>query len=948
MNAFEQDLAVAVAGQVACDQVTCGLYATDASHYQIVPRAVVAPRDANDCLAALEVAWRHRVPTTVRGAGTSLSGQTQGPGMVLDLSRRLNRVLEINAEEGWARVEPGVVRDQLNEEASQFGLHFAPDPATSSRACVGGMLGNNASGTRSIRDGKTSDHVLSCRLALADGQVVELGPLASDAWGNDRQGELYRGLRAIVEANRSEIAARFPKVMRQVSGYALDAFLSDPTVEPWNLARLLCGAEGTLGVVLEAKLRLVPVPGATAICAVHFDELLASLRAVEPILAHGPSAVELLDRDLMREAATSAATRELCQAVEGDPAAVLLVEVIADDQAGAQEQAEHLATALRSAEIGRAHPVFCEPDDVAQIWDMRRLGLGLLSNAPGRRKPQAFVEDACVPVEHLAEYIERLSQVCREHEVPFSMYAHASVGVIHLRPKLDLHDPAEVAKMQAIAEQAFELVVGYGGAFSGEHGDGLVRGQFIERFFGPQIYQAFREVKELFDPLGLMNPGKLIDPPAMTSHLRYQVPRYVETTQASDQQALFQFRDQGGLTMAVEQCNGVAACRQVGTGTMCPSYMATRDEKDSTRGRANALRLAISGQLDSDVSTALASEGLHEVMKLCLGCKACKAECPNAVDVAKMKSEVLQHRYDRRGTPLAAWAIGSLPIYAAQFTGFWSPFSNAMLRCLPVRWAMEKLVGIDRRRRLPRFARRSLEAQLRDGEIQLGSGREVVLYVDSYTNAYQVEIGRQAIRLLVDCGYQVTPALVGDSQRARISQGLLHAARRDGTRLLRRLDEYAARGLPILCLEPSCASALVDDLPDLSDDVELGRRVASWVQTIEDFLCAEGVRLRPRYQYKNLWIHPHCHQRATWGAKSMAALLPMATLLDAGCCGMAGAFGYEHAEVSRQVAEDRLLPALRAAGPSATIVASGFSCRHQIYEHLGVMPKHFVEVVEPA
>ena len=939
------ELSAALGPCISMGEMARGLHATDASHYQIMPEAVVWPRHEADVVKTLEIAHRHRLPCTARGAATSLSGQTHGPGIILDVSRHMNQILEINPETGRARVQPGVVRDQLNAAAAEFGLQFAPDPATTSRATVGGMIGNNSSGTRSVVYGKTSDHLLACRVALANANVHTFQPTPREAWDTDPAGPLLKELHAIVERHRQAISERFPKVMRRVAGYPLDAFLTDPEQTPWNLGRLICGSEGTLGVLLEATLQLIPLPKSTCVVAVHFADIPSSLQNIEPMLAFGPSAIELLDRTVLREAQTNPSTREIADFIEGQPGAMQLVEFFGEDAADAARKADAMVQDLKSRGVGYAWPVFADALRQQKAWDVRRLGLGLITNVKGSTKGQAFVEDACIPLPNLPTYIEQLQAKCAEENVNLILYAHASVGVLHARPELDLHKAEDIAKMRRIAEYAFRLCVQYGGAWSGEHGDGLVRGEFIEKFFGPEVYNAFREVKRLFDPENLMNPHKIIDPPPMTTHMRYQVPGYAETAAAAEAKALFHHRAQGGLTLAVEQCNGVGACRKVGTGVMCPSYMATREEKDTTRARANALRLAISGQLaHGDSDAAMASDEMQEVMGLCLGCKACKQECPNSVDVAKMKAETLQRRHDLKGTPLGARLVGGLPAIAHHFCGPHAPLLNWIMNLPLHRRLLEKITGIDARRPLPRFATLSLRQRLGDTRARGNPVRgEVALYIDSYTNAYEPHVGEAALDLLADCGYRVHPVFAGDSQRARISKGLLHAAKKQGEKVMQALDVWAKQGIPILCLEPSCASSLKDDLPDLLDDEALGQRVAAVVFPVDEFLHRQQVPLTPKYE--NLLVHGHCHQKAVFGIAGLRALLPGAGLVDAGCCGMAGAFGYEHRDLSLRIGEDRLFPAIRAAAPDTIVVANGFSCRHQVHDALGIMPKHFVEVV---
>ncbi len=584
------------------------------------------------------------------------------------------------------------------------------------------MIGNNASGTRSIVYGKTIDHVISCKVVLADGTVMELEPVGDDQWqrrsqGNTRAAEIYRGVREIITRNRDEILARYPKVMRRVAGYNLDEFVdgagytgpiggrNGDAHRTWNLSNLIVGSEGTLACVLEAKLRLTPLPAATALAIVHFDDEIASLRRVPEILAHQVSTVELLDELVIRESLVNASTRELATFFEGQPKAVLIVEVFGEDAADAQRRIQDVVADLQGKGIGYAWPIRTDKPGQANVWGVRKLGLGLISNVPGPVKGQAFVEDACVPVEVLAEYIERLQAVCREFDVPTTMYAHASVGVIHFRPRLDLHWPDQRQKMVAIANRAFEMVCQYGGVFAGEHGDGLVRGEFIPRYYGPQLYEAFRQIKGLFDPGNVMNPGKIVDTPSMISHLRYG-----DGYRPASVPTLFHYREQGGFQLAVEQCNGVGACRKLDAGTMCPSFMATRDEEASTRGRANGLRLAMSGQLGDD---ALASDRMKQVLDLCLACKACKSECPNAVDMARLKSEVLQMHHDRHGVPVGYRMIGGMPQMARWLAGPLAHVVNFVSRLPGYGWLLEKIAGIDRHRAMPPFATRTLTQLLR-------------------------------------------------------------------------------------------------------------------------------------------------------------------------------------------------------------------------------------------
>ena len=1000
-SAFSDALHTAVRGEIHFQTVMRGIYATDASHYQMLPTCVVVPIDEADCVAASRVAHDHGVPITPRGGATALSGQTFGSGMVIDVSKHLNQVLEIHVDKhdkkvfgGWARVQPGVVRDHLNAQLNQLGLQIAPDPATSSRATLGGMIGNNSSGTRSIVYGKTIDHTLACRFALPDGTVIDAEACDDEAWqaktqgenvSSEREAELYRGIKRLVLQHQDEIKQRYPKVMRRVSGYNLDVFVDgagytgpigdyegnhgEKQHRPWNLANLIAGSEGTLGFMLEAKVRLVPLPHATAVCVVHFKDELAALRAVPTINTHGPSAVELLDRPVMREAKINPATHAMATWVEGDPAAVLLTEFFADSNCddptqNVKDKAQAFAATMRDTDVGYAHPLMVDAASQRDVWETRKLGLGLISNVKGPVKGHAFVEDACVPVEVLADYIEKLQNKCRELEIDSAMYAHASVGVIHFRPAVDLHREDHRRKMKQIADFAFEQVQNVGGIFAGEHGDGFVRGAYIPQFFGEQLYEAFRQLKHLFDPHNLMNPGRIVDSPSMIDP---SLLRYGDRYRVAEVPSLFQYQEQGGFRLAVEQCNGVGACRKLGSGTMCPSYMATRDEKDTTRGRANALRLAMSGQLNGsgsngertltveEMTTALGGDEVHGVLDLCLSCKACKPECPNAVDMSKLKAEALQIRHDQQGVPLGYKLIGRMPDVSKFMFGPMAWVGKTLDKLPPYRVLFEKLTGIDRRRPLPPFATKHLKSRLKQrvGTSPLPADAiSVVLFNDTYTNSMEPHLCVAAVELLEGCGYRVVLADAGCCQRPRLSKGLVKEAQKLGTKTMANLDAFAKQGLPIVCLEPSCASALADDLPDLIDDAEVGQRVAKHVKMIDVFLEAEGVKLRSKYP--DMLLHGHCHQKALFGTAAIKRMFEnMSDVtcreVDSGCCGMAGSFGYEHHDLSETIGQDRLFPAVReAVAQNTTVVACGISCRHQLHDFLDVEAKHWVEVVKPA
>lgn len=938
-------------GDVLTDAVSRGIYATDASVYQIEPLAVALPKGEADVLAALRIAADYGVAVLPRGGGTSLAGQTVARALVLDFSKYMNDVLEFNPEERWVRVQPGMVRDVLNAFLAPHGLHFAPDPATSSRANVGGMVGNNSSGTKSILYGKTVDHVLEARVALADGTVLHLEELDRRAYvekagRDDREGEIYNGFRQIVDTNREEIIERFPKVMRRVGGYNLDEFIH---TDRWNLSKLICGSEGTLATILDLKLNLESLPAYQSVCVVHFAEVLEAIRAVEPILQFGPAAVEILDKTVLDLSRRNLTTQRHCGFLEGDPAAILIVEFYGNTTEAVLAPPQAMSEHLQRKGLGYAYPTFSGDSSYEDVWIIRKKGLGLMLGMKGNKKPLAFIEDAGIPVKVLPEYIERVLEVCKKHETEAAMYAHASVGVIHVRPVLDLRQETDIERFKAIARDTFELVQHYGGSWSGEHGDGLVRSPFNEAFFGTQLYEAFKEVKKLFDPEWRMNPGKIVEAPPMDQHLRYG-------SEYRDQfmDTVFHYREEGGFGDAVHMCTGVGECRKTQGGTMCPSFRATRDEAHSTRGRANALRLAMSGQLDGD---ALTGRELYEVLDLCLSCKACKSECPSNVDMAKLKSEVWQLRYDEHGAGLRERLIGGSARAAAMLAGPLASLVNRIQSSAPFRSLMDR-IGIDARRTLPPYAHEPFHRWFRRSYRSNGAPRgTVALFADTYLNYHEPQIGIAAVKLLQRMGYEVQLARPGCCQRPRISNGFLREAKREGTKTAQGLTHWLDRGIPVLVCEPSCASALTGDLPDLIDDEALAGKLQKGVQLIDTFVAKalkeNGQDLSfPERENGPLLVHGHCHQKAIYGTGDMLQALKAITgdkveEIPSGCCGMAGSFGYEkeHYELSEKIGEETLFPAIRDADPAAKIVACGFSCRHQIEHFTGRKAVHWVEVL---
>ena len=949
MKEFTTQLHYNLKGKVLKDDYSRGMYSTDASVYQIKPEVIVLPKDENDVLTALKIAEKYQKQVLPRGGGTSLAGQTVANAMVLDFSKHMNKVLEFNPEEQWIRVQPGLVRDELNAFLAPYGLHFAPDPATSSRANVGGMVGNNSSGTKSILYGKTVDHVLGMKVALANGEVLELSALDKNSYeekcrNEDLEGQIYREFKALIEEHTAEIEAKFPKVMRRVGGYNLDEFIHS---DEWNLSKLLCGSEGTLAVTLELTLNLTPLPKYKSVCVVHFAEVLEAVRAVTPMLAFNPAAIEILDETVVQLSRKNLTTQRSCHFIEGDPAAILIVEFYSDDPQEVLERPQKMIGELQRLELGYAYPLFPEGPDYEDVWIIRKKGLGLMLGIKGKKKPLPFIEDAGIPTDVLPQYIAEVLDICKKHETEVAMYAHASVGVIHVRPILDLRDETDIQRFKAIAEDTFERVQYYGGSWSGEHGDGLVRSPFNREFFGDRLYGVFKEIKGLFDPENRMNPGKIVDAPDMRQNLRYG-----SLYEDKEPQTSFKFREDGSFANAIHMCTGVGECRKMLGGTMCPSFKATRDEELSTRGRANALRMAMSGQIDQD---GLASHRLKEVLDLCLSCKACKSECPSNVDMAKLKSEVQQIWYKEKGIKLRDKLIRQSSVAASRFSGSMAPIINFIQKTLLFRWGLEAVAKFDHKRILPGYSRQSFSKWFRRNYKGTGTHKpQVVLFADTYLNYHEPQIGKSATQLLDKLGFEVILADVGCCQRPRISHGFLEEAKMAGTIVAQKLKPWMEEGLPILVCEPSCASALNDDLPDLIEDEHLADLLKKQVMMIDVFLAShlETEQSSIAVKHEEILIHGHCHQKALYGTEAMKKVLGNGTLnvqeIPSGCCGMAGSFGYEkeHYDLSEKIGRQILFPAVDSANKNTPIVACGFSCRHQIEHFTGRKAIHWVELFD--
>jgi len=939
---LESALRHSLAGEVRFDPYTRHLYSTDASLYAIEPLGVVYPRTTDDVVAAVQIAGQFGVPVLPRGAGTSLAGQTVGRAVVLDMSRYMHGLVALDADARTARVQPGLIQDELNKAASAHRLMFAPDTSTSNRATLGGMIGNNSCGARSARYGMTIDHVESLDVVLSDGSRARLGALDASqleqrSRGDSLDARLHRGIRRLIADHERAIRNDYPPFWRKSGGYRLERMV--PERGPFSLANLVVGSEGTLAVVVEASVKLVPQPKAVVGVAGHFDSVAAAIAAADDARGCDAAVIELVDRFILNLARRSSAHGKLVSILDGDPGGLLWLEFYGETPAEARACAERLETAWRANGHGYAVMRAETTGDLTRFRELRKAGLGLLSAAGERgERSVAFIEDTAVDPQRLGEYTSRLASLLERHGLTAGFYGHASAGCLHIRPFMDLTRPGAVDTLRTVAEEVCSLVTEFGGMNSSEHGDGLVRSEFNRRIFGDELYGAMQSLKRLFDPHGRFNPGKKVDSPRMTEHLREPaLPRALPVA------THFSFESTGGMRGAANRCARIGACRksEVAGRTMCPSFMATRDERHSTRGRANALVHALSSP---DPHASLGDEGLHDVLDLCLECKACKTECPLSVDMAALKSETLSHYYQKHGVPRRARMFGYVRTINEVGAAL-APVSNWLATARTVRAIVERLGGIDGRRPLPRFQRDTLQRWFaRRGERPAAYGPArgpVVFLADSFASFTEPEIGRAAIELLEMAGWEVE--LAGDvcCGRALISKGLLDDARSTHVNLVAQLGPAASQGIPIVGCEPSCVFTLTDELPDLARGDPGAAAVAKQARMVDDLLVEAiddgSLTLNGAAGSRRILFHAHCHQKAasaTAGSVELLERLPGATVevLDAGCCGMAGSFGFEreHYELSMQIGGMRLFPAVAASAADTIISATGVSCRQQI------------------
>lgn len=945
------------------DTLTRAIYSNDASEFQEMPIAVAFPRSDHDVRRLIEFARTHRVGLIPRAAGTSLAGQVVGAGIVIDMGRHLNRILCIDPEKRRARVQPGVIRNDLNVALRPHGFFFAPETSTADRAMIGGMVGNNSCGANSIMYGSTRDRLVSARGFLGDGSLVEFGPLDEAEFRQKCEGpdsletRIYRRIRDLFgdPAQRRLIEVNFPKrsVSRRNTGYALDALIDarvfDPASDrPFNLCRLIAGSEGTLFLGIEFELALDPLPPPPVLLCAHFRSIFDALQATVFAMKFSPSAVELIDRHVLAATADSPAHQPNRFFLQGDPEAVLAIEFRASDPAQAVVELESLARALSEQGLGYAYPILTGTD-VERVWALRRAGQALIMNTPGETKPAEVIEDTAVAVEDLPKYFNEFDEIVRgRYGLDCVYYGHAGAGEIHARPYLNLKTDEGRRLFRALAEDIAALVKKYRGSLSGEHGDGRLRGEFLRFMVGDACYKMMREIKALFDPDSILNPGKIIDAPPMDRAHRHE--HAPIQTRAN---TYFLFSREGGLLRAIEKCNGAGVCRRshLAGGTMCPSYMATREERDTTRARANLLRIALAHP--PDPARPFDNPDVLDVLDLCLACKACKSECPTQVDMAKLKAEFLQHYADVRGAPLRARLIANFADFArvgALVPTLW----NALARS----GFFHRVLGFDRRRALPIMPSRAQARRFRiNGKPT--AGRTVYLFIDEFIRYQDPAPGLAAIELLRALGYSVRAAPILESGRAAISKGFLRRAQKIAAENVARLAQVISETTPLIGIEPSALLSFRDEYPDLLRDKERNSalHLAKNTFLLEEFLAREldgGKIARGSFRPAGrvVHLHGHCHQRALSSLATTVRVLQElggydVRVIPSGCCGLAGSFGYElgHYEISMKIGELVLFPYIRELPHDHLIAATGSSCRRQILDGCGRVARHPAELL---
>lgn len=957
------ELGAKMPGRVRGDDVHRALYSTDASIYEVVPAGVAMPKTAEEMVTIVEACSQAGVPITARGAGTSLSGQTVGEGLIVDVGRYMTGVGEVDLETRQVDVQPGVILDNLNKHLAQHGLFFAPDTSTANRCRIGGMIGNNSCGSHSIKYGTTRDHLEHIDVIFSDGKISRLGEFDAASWRaraavGDRLAIGMGALGGLVAEHRDLIIERWPgpRVTRRNTGYPLDelahSFLGGQVTVPADLARFMTGTEGTLGLTTSARLKLEPLPKVKGVVAVHFNDLRSAFEATVVAVEHSPAAVELMDRRILDLAMANPEQARHSRFIIDEPASLLMIEFYTDTQEELEERSAALVAELKGQGMGYAWPSLT-PSEVTDAWELRKAGLGVLMGAPGDIKPVTIVEDTAVAVEDLPEYIAGFEKIMERHEADCVYYAHASVGELHLRPELNLKDPYDADRAEAIAAEVADLVGSFRGALSGEHGDGRVRSPFLNRVLGEDGVMLLEEVKDAFDPEGIFNPSNIVRPNGFRDDWRYH-----EDYSQLDISSEYQYLESGSIQQMVERCNGAGVCTKTveSGGNMCPSYMATKEERYSTRGRANLFRHLI----QSGPETLYRSPELKETLDLCLSCKACKSECPASVDMARLKGDFLQGWYDRHGIPLRTRGVAELPRLAELARSL--PGGVRVFNVTQNLRLLKRLGGVTRSRQMPQLAKKSYFQQAKRLPLAPAIHGKVLLYVDELTDQFEPELGLQARALLEAGGWQVLSPKLGVSGRTWLSKGLLRSAKAHIDATLAEMERAMEGCEAIVGIEPSAALTFLDEAVDLQrDDAGLARAkaIADRVRLVDTFIAeaAASDRWDAKFEQSSLSyaVHGHCHQKSLVGIEgtlNALKLIPGAEVrhLATGCCGMAGSFGYEdeHYELSMKIGELTVLPAARSLKDNEVMIVTGTSCRSQVTDGASVTSVHPVTALHRA
>ncbi|MGQ8336141.1 FAD-binding and (Fe-S)-binding domain-containing protein [Sunxiuqinia sp. A32] len=967
MQDIFQTLKEKLEGDIFTDNVQRILYATDASSYREIPQAVCRPKTKNDIIDIIRFARENDTSVIPRAAGTSLAGQVVGPGIVVDISKYMNHALDFSLDEKWIWVEPGVNLSELNKFLAPHGLMYGPETSTANRCCIGGMVGNNSCGLHSLVYGSARDHILEAECILSDGSEITFKELTTEEFNAKCEGnpdsletKIYRNLKEILSdpRNQESIRAEFPdpKVERRNNGYAIDILLeTDPFTgnsEKINVCKLLAGSEGTLAFTTKIKLNLISLPPKYKglVCA-HFSSLQDSYLGNLVALKHKPDAIELMDDIIMNCTKENIEQRKNRFFIDGDPKAMLMIEFSRNSEEELKEIAGKLEGDFREAGLGYHFPLVLGDDSIKKVWTLRTAGLGLLSNIPGDKRSTTVIEDTAVAPEYLPDYMAEFDQVLEKYGLSCVKYAHIATGEIHLRPLLNLKDENDVGLYHTIAKEIASLVKKYRGSLSGEHGDGRLRGEFIPFMLGDHNYQLIRELKNTWDPNHILNPGKIIDTPPITENLRLMV------GETQEYETTFDFSDQAGFLRAIEKCNGSGDCRKsvlIG-GTMCPTFMATRDEDKTTRGRANILREFLTR---SEKENPFNHEEIYQVLDLCISCKACKAECPSNVDIAKFKVEFLQHYYELHGIPFRAQLIAYLP-RLNKIGRITRPFTNQITNS----YLFKKVIGFARERKVPALSKLSLRKWYKKTITLQGAPKgKVYLFADEFTDQNESEIGIQAILLLNKLGYEVAIPKHKESGRTYLSKGLAKTAKKIAEENVLLLEKLICEKTPLIGIEPSAILTFRDEYPDLVSKQfqEKARVLAQNTFMFDEFITAEfekGNIVKDDFtdKHKEIRLHGHCQQKAIASTASTKTMLEIpanyhVSEIPSGCCGMAGSFGYEkeHYDLSQKIGEMVLFPAVREATEEEIISAPGTSCRHHIEEGTGRKVLHPVEILYQA